>query len=99
MASACPTAAAGSDRAPQVVLHPAHQAGVPRKGTWTGRGPAKPVREERAEPAPVCRAVPLEPKWLLLPAHRWVIPCRGSCLARWQMGDSLTPTQGVCGAP
>lgn len=98
VASVCPTAAAGSDRAPQVVLHPTHQAGVPRKGTWTGRGPAKPVREERVEPASVCRAAPLEIKWLLLPTHRWVIPCRGSCLARWQMGDSLTPTQGVCGA-
>lgn len=68
-ASACPTAAAGSDRAPQVFLHPTHQAGVPRKGTWTRRGPAKPVREERVEPASVCRAAPLELKWLLLPAH------------------------------
>lgn len=49
-------------------------------------------------PVSVCRAAPLELKWLLLPDHRWVIPCRGSCLARWQMGDPLTPTQGVCGA-
>lgn len=53
MASACPTAASGSDRAPRVVLYSTHQAGVPRKGTWTGCGPPKLVKVESVEPASI----------------------------------------------